>query len=591
MRLVRQAVTLERVLLVLILAAGLVLRLVHNDYGLPYVLFNSDEESHFASRAVAMVEGDGLNPHYYGNPTGFTYVVFLALRALYVPILGIGPLLDLDEGSVGAQFRSDPTPIWVTARTLAAVLGVLAAAACFFAGKRLWGPAEGLVAAAVLSFAFLPVVYSRTALTDIGSLLPVAVAVYGAVRIYERGARSDYLLTGVAIGVAAGFKYSNGILILALLAATLTRLPHERAQGSARPAVVGAAIGLSASAVAFLLTTPYFLLQFHDASGAVAGQRRATGEQHRYGQAHTSGLAFYVKSLGWGLGWGVLAAAAVGAAVELRRNAARAAILLAFPLVLLLLLASSSAYFARYLLPAYPVLALLAGVGIVRTAALFPARRLAPLAVGVLALAILVQPLATDVRVTRLLGKTDTRVAGREFLVSRYGPGLRAVLEPAVPGLAAPYFRVDRADRERPQFARKLLGELHEAMRARGLPGSTGFMRPQVIDVYRRAGFCVVMTLSLARGRAENENDGAALEYYRRLEREGQLIFRADPYGPGASAPKFDFDLSYMYYTTAFDRPGPEVRIYRLRRCRQGYGDVPLSPELIRAAPRGGGLP
>ena len=37
--------------LLLILAVGLVLRVLHNTYGLPYV-YNFDEETHFTNRAV-----------------------------------------------------------------------------------------------------------------------------------------------------------------------------------------------------------------------------------------------------------------------------------------------------------------------------------------------------------------------------------------------------------------------------------------------------------------------------------------------------------------------------------------------------------
>ena len=39
--------------LLLILAVGLVLRVLHNTYGLPYV-YNIDEGSHFTNRAVGM---------------------------------------------------------------------------------------------------------------------------------------------------------------------------------------------------------------------------------------------------------------------------------------------------------------------------------------------------------------------------------------------------------------------------------------------------------------------------------------------------------------------------------------------------------
>src|SRR2546423_10391506 len=115
--------------LLLIAAAGLYLRLRHNDYGLPYV-YNYDEATHFTNRAVAMF-GSDLDPGYYQNPSGFTYLVYLTLRAVY-GVLGF----HLDHGTVTAQFLSDDTPIFDLTRTLAAVLATAGAGAGFWVGRR-----------------------------------------------------------------------------------------------------------------------------------------------------------------------------------------------------------------------------------------------------------------------------------------------------------------------------------------------------------------------------------------------------------------------------------------------------------------------
>ena len=47
------------------------------------------------------------------------------------------------------------------------------------------------------------------------------------------------------------------------------------------------------------------------------------------------------------------------------------------------------------------------------------------------------------------------------------------------------------------------------------------------------------------------------------------------PTSPGASRRAFHFDLSYNYYPREFERPGPEVRIYRLTTARRSYGPLP----------------
>src|SRR5436305_13254502 len=96
-------------------AVGLYLRLRHNGYGLPYV-YNYDEANHFVNHSVAMLQGS-LDPGYYQNPSGFTYLIYLLLRVVY-GVLNV----HLPDGTVVRQFAFDPAPIWKLARGAAAVL-------------------------------------------------------------------------------------------------------------------------------------------------------------------------------------------------------------------------------------------------------------------------------------------------------------------------------------------------------------------------------------------------------------------------------------------------------------------------------------
>ena len=77
------------------------------------------------------------------------------------------------------------------------------------------------------------------------------------------------------------------------------------------------------------------------------------------------------------------------------------------------------------------------------------------------------------------------------------------------------------------------------------------------------------MTVNVVRERAPRR-DPRARAYYERLERESTLLREFSPYDDGAEPVPFDFDLSYNYYPPAYERPGPTVRIYRLRRLRAG---------------------
>jgi 4-amino-4-deoxy-L-arabinose transferase-like glycosyltransferase len=599
MRRLRGTATPARLLLVAILVAGLVLRVAHNDYGLPFV-WSLDESTHFTSRAVLMFR-EGPDPGYYQNPTGFTYLLYALFRTLYGPL---GSIFHLPFGNVTAQFAKDPTQLWIAARTLAAVLCSLSVVAVYYGAGRIWSRREGVVAAAVLAFAFLPVAYSRIAVTDVGSLIGVALGLYFAVRAGERGRLRHFLLAGACAGLALSFKYTAGLVLLPLAIAAAGRLREDRLRAVAHLAAAGAM-----AVVVFVALNPYMLLHFSEFRHDLRGQSDITSNVRKPGQ-QDSGLAYYLDSLRWGFGWLAGLAALVGLGVEAARDRWRALILAAMPLALFLYLALQARYFGRWLLPAYPALALLAAAGVVRAAELVrgrPAVRAAAL-VGLTAV-VLVQPVAADVRSAQVLGRPDTREQTRSFLAHRYAPGLRAAIEPAVPGS---YYGVNSHGRLPPSIGRcaqrpgwsvpgfRFRNGYGKTVCERFKPGQfsrpAGGVRasayqlvvdPHVIDQYRRYGYCIVVTFGVVRDRALAAGGPDVRAYYRRLERESDLLRTFSPYDRGAKPVPFSFDLSYNYYDGAYHRPGPVAKVYRLRRCRQRYGPPPVQIPQAREVRRG----
>lgn len=551
MRRLRQGIGPAHALVGLLLLAGIALRLWHNDYGLPYV-YNVDEGSHFTSRAVGMFSGD-FNPGYFQNPSGYTYLVHISLW-----LRGFGDVV--------GQFKQDPTAIYETARALAAVVCIAGAAAVFAVARRIWAVREGVVAAAILTFAFLPVTYSRIAVTDVGTLLPVALAIYGALRAHETGDKRWFALAGAGAGLAIGFKYTAGLVLLPVGIAALLRL-----RGDAKAALGGLAVAVGCAIAAFFVTTPWLFLDLDTARRQIEAQATTAGDFPKLGQRQDSGLAYYLESLTWGLGWGAALAALAGLMLEARRDLRRAVLLAAFPLALVAYLSVQSRYFGRWLLPAYPILAMLGAVALVRLSELVKGPRAALAALAALTALAIAQPLAADIRTGRLLGRSDTRQLAREYLVERFPARMRVVVEPAVP---ARWYRLNRPGRRAPlarkQFVRGFVKDIQESR-----IDYAATLRPRTIDRYRELGFCVVATMSVIRGRAENDRVEGALGYYRRLERESELLATFSPFEAGAAEPRFHFDLSYNHYPTAFERPGPLVRIYQLDDCRQRYGPVP----------------
>jgi hypothetical protein len=540
--------------LAVILMGGVAVRVMSLHHGLPWT-YHADEAYHFVTQAMRMFDF-GLRPIYFENPSAYTYLVYAALR-----VTQGGGWLWRDVDGLVADFEADPTAAFGTGRILTVTLCMLGVVGVFAAGRRLWGAAVGVVAAAILAFAFLPVAYSRFALTDTGVLLPVAAALYGAIRAHEDGRVRWFVLSGAAVGLAVAFKYTAGLAGVPLLLAAVLRAREDRL------ALAAFGLGTAAGAAVFFATNPFFFFDLRTALTQLEEQSLAASGA-KLGQGDRSGPSYYLDSLTWGLGWGAAVAAAVGVAWEARRNRTRALLLAAFPVLLFVYLCTQGRFFARWLLPTYPVLALLAGIALAGVAARVPGR--ASLRAGVLALllaAVLAQPIAADLRTGQLLRRPDTRVLAREYLLANLPLRARIVVEPSAP---AGFFagRVVRGFAAPPT-------EL--------VPGGTPqrfilALAPNRIPLYRRAGYCTVVTFSAVRGRAERDGLEPALAYYERLEREAQLVFSVDPYEDGATPPPFDFDQStHLYYPDVYHRPGPEVKIYRLDDCEQGVGGAPAT--------------
>ena len=633
---------MHRLVLALILFAAFALRVWNIDYGLPFV-YSIDEGSHFTSRAVEMFWQD-LDPGYYQNPSAYTYLVYLVLRVMYGPL---GFAFDLPFGNVTDQFDKNPTEIWIAARTLAAALCTVAVAATYWAGRRLWGVREGLVAAAVLAFAFLPVAYSRVAVTDVGALIGMALSIAFAVRAYEgardrresgppggvrtdgaprrhgaargrvsEGALRDFALAGAAAGLAVSFKYTAGLALLPVAIAALARVLRGGLRAEASRALGGLVLGVALAAVVFVALNPYLFGSFDDWWSDLRDQAEVAADQPKPGQ-DPGGVSYYLDSLTWGLGWAAALAALAGAVIELRRDLVRGLMLIAVPLALFVYLSAQSRYFGRWLLPAYPALALLAAAAIgrlanlldVRTARRAPpdttvARTRRPAWAGAapaaaLTAVVLLQPLAADVRSAQVLGRDDTRRQARDWIEAHYPPELRASVEPTVPGR---WFRsnpegdppawLTRCERREgwTEPGWSYAGEDGERICAQYKPGLVArpdggirasayhaVLGPEVIDDYRLYGYCLVMTADVVRDRALQTGDRDARAYYARLDREGEVVKTFSPYDAGADPVPFDFDLSFNYYPPEYHRPGPTITIHRLDDCEQATG-----PPIIR---------
>jgi hypothetical protein len=549
------------------------LRLWGIKQGLPYS-YNSDEARHYVPRAIAYFSHD-YNPNYFLNPPAYSYLLNIVFE------LWFG-----SADAVSRAYAADPTSVFVVARVVVAVLGTISVWLTYLTGVRFFNRTVGLVAAAIFGLAFLPIFYSHLALNDTPTLTPVALALYGTAGVLRNGARRDYVLAGIGCGLAAATKYTGAITFVCLLAACLCDGLSSRTLAQS---LWRLSLCIAAAALAFVIANPYSLLDFSTFHQGVTTQQAlaAGSDPEKLGTTATSGTEFYLWTYTWGLGW-VPSLAAIGGAIALlvRRRLAPALVLIPAPILFMIYMGDQQRFFGRWLMPTFPIVALLSAYGAVSFGRWLIAKRQVPAAavIGITAIVLLAQSVSNVLHSDRVLSRPDTRNLTRAWMVKHIPAGSKIVVEPVVSDNWA--YDIGRVNPATPSGARWKLWDTsvtdvdihdHDRHLPHGHHAFVGLdqyersLRPELLSEYAKAGYCWVVIGSLQAGRsfAQPKIAPQAIAYYAQLANDAKLLYHVSPFSTNKRAVPFSFDWSIDYYPSQYVRPGPEMSVYRLTigRC------------------------
>ncbi len=170
----------------IILLAG-ALRFYGLRWGLPNSLhsysYHPDEFMTVGAAFGQIYAHHSLNPGFYNYPSVYIYLSALA-------------------SAMAAGYHSpvNNANIYLFARVVAVLMGTAAAGVTYWAGRKLFGPVVGLLAALAMCMAPLHVQHSHFATVDVPSTLFVAAALGFAGLVLKRGDWRDYILGGVMAG-------------------------------------------------------------------------------------------------------------------------------------------------------------------------------------------------------------------------------------------------------------------------------------------------------------------------------------------------------------------------------------------------------
>ncbi len=424
--------------LIAILAGAAVIRLWGLDWGLPFP-YHPDEGS-ILFHSLGFGTGD-LNPHWFRWPSLMMYVMFGSYGALYV----IGKLVGFYSAPADLvrHYVSDLSWFWYMGRALSAAAGVATVWVTYAFGRRSYGKAVGLTAAAILAVTYLHVRDSHYATPDVVSTLLATLSLLAALTAVSRGRAGRLILAALLAGLAASAKYPAGIAAVGTLVGLALLWRRGRVNFVQMLAI------LVAVPVGFLIGTPYALFARDEFMRDVVRQ---------FTMVSTSGVAqeptsfaagvgeIVLKTFGRGVGWPVTVFAALGALLPLslwggalkRRSTGKGdrptitsaaggrAIAISYTAAVVVFMCLLTVKRATYLTPALPMIALLAAVGVRAVFERLTTRPYRALAATVLVVAAAAYP---SVRFVAALGTSDTRTRALEWVAREVPPGTRIGVE------------------------------------------------------------------------------------------------------------------------------------------------------------------
>jgi len=337
--------------LVLVVAAGFLLRVWHLGSGIPYAV--GIDEPAIMTTVVRILKSGSFNPHFFEYPTGYIYV---QLGMAIVQFL-VGAM----QHSWKAVETVGPSDFYLWGRFVTATIGAATIALVHQAGLR-WGARQALVAAGLLAVMPLHVRESHFVLTDVPLTFAVTLTLLLSLRASEKPALRAFVLAGAAAGLAAGIKYNGLVAVSMPLAAVF-------AIGERGPARIAAALATAtACVVAFFVTTPFALI---DLPAFLNGFGNLSAAYTARPSAADASWLIYVKHFRQALGWPASALAVAGLGLVAFKSfvgptRARWALLLVFPVVYFYQITGWSFMFARYALPIVPFLTIWAAIATMR---------------------------------------------------------------------------------------------------------------------------------------------------------------------------------------------------------------------------------
>lgn len=549
-------------LLIFIALLSFGLRIWGIQFGLPFA-YHPDEQQYILP-ALGVVSGE-FEPLAYYNPTLYPYFIGVVYALTYAGLRVFDAFPDFFDLNNGWSQSMQPWTMGIIylARFTTAAVGLLTTLVVYQLGRRAYSRPTGVAAAVIFGFSFLPVREAHFAVSDAPVALGVAVTLYLCLRIVERGQWADYLVVGIALGLSAATKYSAALLVLPVGVAHLLSRRYWRWSQRMWQGWLLLITGVVA-VISYAVASPYTFLHWDEfwADFSENLESARVGFQG-LNLDPAGGAIFYLKALIWGFGWPLFLLFLGSIAFALWRRRRADLLLVVFPVFGFWYMQRQEMYFARWLMPFLPPLAVLAGevahAGVTWGLSLMRTKQarvtlpslLIEWAAPIGLAALLTAPATyTALKANYLWSQPDTRTEALNWITENIPPGSSVATEvlspPWGPPLAMP--GLDS-------------GPYHFA------PVPNGGVAEVALEQYRNWGvqYVVASSFHYKRQLLDKERQAKLEANLQKFDEQAELVAEFQPYRPEYSG--------FFYHDQVFgpandtlsrNRAGPVIKIYRL---------------------------
>jgi hypothetical protein len=308
-------------------------------------------------RAIRIATTGNLDPDYFNHPSSTVIYPLSAIYHVWNTLFYQGNFLRANP-ELRENFSLNLGEFYLLGRLLTVGFTILSVPLVYQVGRKAFNTQVGIIAASWWMLFPEVAYYSQVVRDDMAAAFFGVLSLWFCLKLFEQPKIAVHIMAGISIGLAIATRYFMAALIPVLIAVDILILWQRGARH--KKTWLGINIGLLSIPFAFLVSTPYFILNFTKVLADVSSETRTV-------QLGADGLPPPGNFL-WYLATGIPTSmttffailVVIGIVLILFRHIGQQMLLLGFALIFLVEISLPSLHWSRWLIQILPVLALFA---------------------------------------------------------------------------------------------------------------------------------------------------------------------------------------------------------------------------------------